>query len=628
MTRQFESALALVREGYPVFPAHGITESGHCTCGNPDCQNPGKHPAIKGWQKAATTDPDQITRWWEQNSEYNPAILTGGSLAVVDVDGEEGRDSLRRLEAEHGSLPLTRVVLSGRKDGGEHFYYHTNPDEEVKNSAGKLGKHLDTRGIGGYVIGPGARHSSGAFYEWKEGCSPADCRQARLPEWIGRELKDKQTPEISFENLESGNVIAQGCRNDTLNKLGFKLRLAGKTMREIEKTLLQKNKECCVPPLSDSEVLGIVDSIDKLARGGEEEPEFDDSQLNGWICAADVPPEETSFIIKPYIPEKKISIIQGNPGDGKTYFACSLAAAISKGETFLGAPCEQADVLVMSVEDGNGELSHRLETVGADMNHCFYIKEARTLTFSSWKVEGYIRKYRPKVVIFDPFQAFLGDKVDMHRANETRPIMMKLEGIAEKYDCAIILICHMAKALSDSPGVLRALGSTDIPGSARSILQIGKDGDNPKMKLMVQVKCSNAEQGNSVNFTIKDGKGVVFLGYTDKDDTGFFTGGKKLKKAADNPFLYDQIKESFRRVLAENPNGKQVPYSELAINLPSGVKLKTLLEAFRSRLQDDGFDIGPYGRTKNESTVTVIPYKDDFLAPQQLEIHTPPTLSA
>ena len=105
MTRQFESALDLIREGYSVFPAHGITESGRCTCGDPNCQNPGKHPAIKGWQKAATTDPEQIRAWWKQNSEYNPAILTGGSLAVLDVDGEEGRESLRRLEEKHGPLP-------------------------------------------------------------------------------------------------------------------------------------------------------------------------------------------------------------------------------------------------------------------------------------------------------------------------------------------------------------------------------------------------------------------------------------------------------------------------------------------------------------------------------------------
>lgn len=630
MTRQFESALDLVREGYSVFPAHGITESGRCTCGDPNCQNPGKHPAIKGWQKAATTDPEQIRSWWKQNSEYNPAILTGGSLAVLDVDGEEGRESLRRLEEEHGPLPDTRTVVSGRPDGGEHRYYHTNPGEEVKNSTGKLGKHLDTRGTGGYVIGPGARHSSGRFYEWKEGCLPNDCRQARLPEWIGRELKEKPDAEITFEDLELGNVITKGNRNDALNKIGFKLRLAGKTMREIDRILRKKNKECCVPPLTDKEVAGIVDSIDKLPRGGAEEPEIDDSQLTGWICAAEVEPEKTEYIIKPYIPDRKLSIIQGNPGEGKTYFACAITASVSRGEPFLDIPCKQADVLIISVEDEPGELAERLVSVGADRDHCFFIKdeEAGNLSFTSRKVEGYIRKYRPKVVFFDPFQAFLGEKVDMHRANETRPVMTKLAILAKKYDCAIILICHMSKGLSDSPGVLRSLGSSDIPASARSIIQIGRDADNPKMGLMVHVKCSNALKGRSVNFTIEDGKGVVFHGFTDKDETDFFTGGKKLRKAAENPFLYEEIKEACRRVLKDNPAGEKVPYSELGIILPAGVKLKPLLESNRGKLQQDGICIGPFGRYKNESTVTITPYKDDFLEPQQLEIHTPPTLPA
>ena len=161
MTRQFESALKLVKEGYRVFPAHGLTESGHCTCGDPNCQNPGKHPAINSWQRVATNDTSRIIRWWEANPEYNPALLTGIDFVALDVDGKEGRESLCRLEEEYGPLPPTRIVISGREGGGEHYYFRVNGDNRLKNSAGKLGKHLDTRGVNGYVIGPGARHSSG-----------------------------------------------------------------------------------------------------------------------------------------------------------------------------------------------------------------------------------------------------------------------------------------------------------------------------------------------------------------------------------------------------------------------------------------------------------------------------------
>lgn len=100
ITRLANCALKLAEAGFRVFPAYGIVD-GKCECGNPNCDAPGKHPAIKGWKQKATSDKEQIMTWWKRCGNHNPAIATGKGLVVLDVDGETGKESLRKLEEEY-----------------------------------------------------------------------------------------------------------------------------------------------------------------------------------------------------------------------------------------------------------------------------------------------------------------------------------------------------------------------------------------------------------------------------------------------------------------------------------------------------------------------------------------------
>ena len=362
------------------------------------------------------------------------------------------------------------------------------------------------------------------------------------------------------------------------------------------------------------ELQKIIRQIDQYARGGDPESDFAEPQETGLICAADIVPVETKFLLKPYIPEGKLTLIQGNPGEGKTAFACALAAKISTGEPFQGIPCEQGDVLMLSVEDDLSELMQRIQANGGNLAHCFFVKEASSLSFNSAAVEEYIKKLKPKLVIFDPFQSFLGAKVDMHRANETRPVLAKLADLAAKNECGIILICHMAKGLSDSPAVLRALGSTDIPAASRSIMQIGRLDDDPAQGLMVHVKCSNAAKGKSVIFRIGNKARIDLGGFCDKDESNFYTFGKKVASAAKNDYLYLEIEEACLRYLREHQDGGYVLYSDLGVMLPPGVKMKYLLQTFASRLEEIGVVIRDFKRLSKGNAVLIVPGELKFLA--------------
>ena len=174
-----EAALEYAAMGWRVFPLYGII-AGQCACSNAHCKDAGKHPRIKGWQKKATTDEAIIRRLWKETPRAGIGILTGNGLSVLDVDpAKEGGESLAAL----GALPMTPKVKTG--GDGEHHYFSSN-GHEIKNSQGALGKGLDTRGTGGYVVAPPSPHVSGGQYEWT--VEPSETPLADFPEDLRQRL--------------------------------------------------------------------------------------------------------------------------------------------------------------------------------------------------------------------------------------------------------------------------------------------------------------------------------------------------------------------------------------------------------------------------------------------------------
>ncbi len=163
---------------------------------------------------------------------------------------------------------------------------------------------------------------------------------------------------------------------------------------------------------------------------------------------------EVDWLWYPYIPFGKLTIMQGNPGEGKTFFVMQLAAACTN-QKFLPdmEPFEPFNMIFQTAEDGLGDtVKPRLVSSGADLK---------------------------RVLVIDLLQAFLGANVDMNRANEVRPIFRKLADIAQSTGCAIVMIGHLNKA-SGTQSTYRGLGSIDIAAVVRSILFVGKVKDDPR----------------------------------------------------------------------------------------------------------------------------------------------------
>lgn len=205
-------------------------------------------------------------------------------------------------------------------------------------------------------------------------------------------------------------------------------------------------------------------------------------------CFADVAYEPPEWLCKPYFPIGKLTLIQGDPGCGKTAFICKVAALASKGGRFLDCDVTKGNVLILSVEDDSSTLRGRIEASGGDVSKCYFIEEAYDVTFCHEGLQEAIHQTQAKLVVFDPIQSFFGSEVNTNLSNQTRPILAYLAQIAKEEDCAVVLLAHMAKAKEGKSNVLRALGSVDIPGAARSVLQIGRNPSDNDQCVVAHVK--------------------------------------------------------------------------------------------------------------------------------------------
>ena len=232
------------------------------------------------------------------------------------------------------------------------------------------------------------------------------------------------------------------------------------------------------------------------------------------LCYKDIEQTSVEWLWFPYIPFGKLTIIQGNPGEGKTYFTMMLTAACTNRKLFPNMEdIEPFNVIYQTAEDGMGDtIKPRLVEAGADLSRVMVIDDSEeVLTLSDDRIEKAVRQNHVRLVIIDPVQAFIGADVDMNRANEVRPVFRKLGMIAEKTSCAIVLIGHLNKS-SGTQSTYRGLGSIDIMAAVRSLIFIGKVRKDPTTRVLIHEKSSLAPPGETMAFKLGDEEGFRWVG--------------------------------------------------------------------------------------------------------------------
>ncbi len=234
--------------------------------------------------------------------------------------------------------------------------------------------------------------------------------------------------------------------------------------------------------------------------------------------------QEAAFLWKPYLPRGRITILEGDPGLGKTWLCLEIAARLSRGERLPRClnqfplprppPCP---VLFLNGEDGPGDtLRPRLEAAGADLTRLVLLAGYREGAGGPRRhlhlqrldyIEAVLRQMKPGLLVVDPVQAFLGPKLAMGSPSQVRSLLLPLADLAQGADCAVLLVRHLAKSAGERP-IYRGLGSVDFAAAARSVLLVGKDPGSREGRVVTHVKSSLAREGDSLQFSIDEGKFV------------------------------------------------------------------------------------------------------------------------
>lgn len=228
---------------------------------------------------------------------------------------------------------------------------------------------------------------------------------------------------------------------------------------------------------------------------------------NELLCFADIRAEEVEWLWYPYIPYGKLTILQGDPGSGKTMLALSLAALLSNGQClpFAQQAGEPVNILYQTSEDGLADtIKPRLVSAQADCSRILSIDEnTAALTFGDPRLEETVRQKNIRLIILDPLSAYIGATVSLNQANEVRSAFRSLYTMAQRTGCAVLIVAHMNK-MKGLDALYRTSGSIDIAGAVRSILTVAKYKNSPTLRVMVPVKSNLAPAGSALLFELTD----------------------------------------------------------------------------------------------------------------------------
>ncbi len=240
-------ALTYLKNGWCVYPAHSVnSRTKACSCGKSDCPCPGKHP-IGRWTDFQNRKPTRSeVKLWFTSMACNIGMVTGSisKVAVVDIDGEKGIESIRRLNLE----PTLTARTGG---GGYHLYYRL---EGEAPSRVRILEGVDIRADRGYVVLPPSLHRSGRRYEWLK-----SCEMAPFDKGIFEKLAPSHTMDLrETEGLFQG--VSQGSRNETAARLAGRYFNKGLAPSEVW-VLLSVWNSMNNPPLPESELKYVLKRI-------------------------------------------------------------------------------------------------------------------------------------------------------------------------------------------------------------------------------------------------------------------------------------------------------------------------------------------------------------------------------
>jgi hypothetical protein len=239
---------------------------------------------------------------------------------------------------------------------------------------------------------------------------------------------------------------------------------------------------------------------------------------------SDVQAQDIDWLWEKYIPFRAVTILDGDPGEGKSTISIDIAARVSKGlpmPTGPQEPREPAGVLLLSAEDDLARtIRPRLDEAGADTSRVFALDAVRTggderppvLPWDLLLVENLILMNGIRLVVIDPLMAYMDAKINAHSDQDVRRAMHRLKILADKTGAAVLVLRHLNK-LNGGPALYRGGGSIGIIGAARSGLLVGRDPNDPTKHVLASNKSNLGPPPKSLYYALVASGKVSVIGW-------------------------------------------------------------------------------------------------------------------
>jgi Bifunctional DNA primase/polymerase, N-terminal/AAA domain/Primase C terminal 1 (PriCT-1) len=450
------AALAYAEVGLPVLPLDG------------------KVPRNSNGLSGASTDVELVRGWWEHWPDANVGIRTGADsdLLVLDVDVPAGPAALKKLTDEHGPLPETPQVVTGT--GGRHHWFRFPLSLGARNTAGRLGEGLDTRGEGGYVVAPPSVHpETGKPYLWVR----ARIARAEPPAWLNGSANAPAPPV--------GDSIRKGERDATLTSLAGTMRRRGMDEAAILAALAETNKRC-KPPLPRRDLERIAASVAGYPSQKEVEASHKErfalELLTAKALYALPDPPASEQLLGPLLVRGQRLVLGAHTGEGKTTFALQIVQAVVGKDELLEWQGSGGRALVLDAEQGLQTIKRRLAEAGlADSEAVDYVRVPDGLELDSDErhadeLERLLEAGGYALVCADPlYKLHSGDS---NAEREAVDLMRRFDAWRERLRFALVLPVHCRKPV---PGLKFSIhdlfGSSAYVRGAEVVLGLRRVGD-------------------------------------------------------------------------------------------------------------------------------------------------------
>lgn len=239
------------------------------------------------------------------------------------------------------------------------------------------------------------------------------------------------------------------------------------------------------------------------------------NDANSFEFYSTVKEKSVEWLWYPFIPYGKITLLQGDPGEGKSTFIINVIAALSTGRELPNGALPETPIVAVyqCAEDSlQDTIKPRLLQAGADCSRVAFILDGdQSLSLDDERIERCIQETGARLFVLDPLQAYIKQDGDFQSATRMRSLMRRLSSVAERNQCAIVLVGHLNKS-SGGKNLYRGLGSIDIAAIARSVLMITRDETTQEIRYMFPIKSSLAPESYGMSFVLDPETGFHWIG--------------------------------------------------------------------------------------------------------------------